>query len=620
MLRNSHSVGPTGETDQAARRVRRICLLTAAVLGVLFTWAARPQMGPDGIAYLDLADAYLRRDWTHAFNTLWSPLYPAILALAFRIVRPAPPWEVAEVYLVNLLVYLAALASFDFLLRQLLGYQRRPSRAARSFEDGPASDWALPVVGYALFTFSSLQLIRLPATTPDLLMSVFVYLSAALVLKIARHPGRLWTFPLLGVSLGVGFWAKAPMLPVALAFLAAAALHTYPSIRAGAASLRVLAAAAAFALVSGALAVAYYETRGRLTLGDSGRLNYAWLINGLPYAHWHGGAPGLGRPVHPTRRVMAHPPVYEFASPLKGTYPPWLDPAYWNEGVRPRLDLRAHVRAAMTNTRFVLYDIVFGRQSAILTAALALAYLRRRRRRLPADLWTFNMLGLPAVGAIAMFSLIRVEARFIGAFVALAWLAVFAALTASPFADHKRAREAILVAAALGLILPSVAALALDVARNPKLGGGVHPQWEIAQALHQAGIKPGDRIAVIGWGLGAYWARLAGVTIVAEICAERPSPPWLCAGGPDGIREFWALPPAGRQRVYDAFRKAGATAVVATSLRGTELVVVDAAPTDGWQAISSPDFYVHTLAGAAAQVGHPPVPARRRPLDITPPR
>jgi len=580
------------------------CLSAAAVLGVAFLWIARPQMGPDGISYLDLADAFLRGDWPHAFNTLWSPLYPMTLALAFRIFRPAPYWEFTEVTVVNLVIYFAALASFGFLLRELSEYRRRQDGVWPA-GDRSEPDWALTVFGYALVVFSSLQLTHLADTTPDLLVSIFVYLSAALVVKIARHPTGLWPFPLLGISLGMGYWAKAPMFPVAFVFLALAALHTYSSVRPRAAVLRFLSAATAFAIVSGMLAVSYLETRGRLTLGDSARLNYAWLINGLPYAHWQGEPPGLGRPIHPTRRVMDRPPVYEFASPLMGTYPPWFDPAYWYEGVRPRFDPGAHARAVARNTRYVLLEIVLGKQSAVLTAALALAILVRSTRRRIAALWTYNMLLLPGVAAIAMFSLIRIEARFVAAFVTLAWLAVVAGLAGSLPAEFRRAREAILVAAAVGLLLPGITALAAGVIRTPKPSGRVHAQWKIAQDLHRAGIRPGDRIAVVGWGLGAYWARLAGVRIVAEICAERPRPPRLCDGGPDGIREFWAASPAGRERAYDVFRKAGATAVVATSLSEAELVAVEPVPTDGWHAISIPGYFVRPLQGSAVRMRHP---------------
>jgi hypothetical protein len=107
---------------------------------------------------------------------------------------------------------------------------------------------------------------------------------------------------------------------------------------------------------------------------------------------------------------------------------------------------------------------------------------------------------------------------------------------------------------------------------------------------------------------------------VAEICAERPAPPYLCQGGPDGIREFWAAPPEVKQQVYEAFRKAGAKAVVATSLRGTQLVAADAVPTTGWTALSSAGYYVHMLGGGVADSSRPATAFPRSLAPPAPPR
>src|SRR6185369_13250535 len=50
------------------------CVVVAAVLGALQAWDRRYAMNPDGISYLDVADAYLRGDWAVAVNGYWSPL------------------------------------------------------------------------------------------------------------------------------------------------------------------------------------------------------------------------------------------------------------------------------------------------------------------------------------------------------------------------------------------------------------------------------------------------------------------------------------------------------------------------------------------------------------------
>src|SRR6266851_2384971 len=64
--------------------------LLAAVLGGFHAWASRYSMNPDGIVYLDMADAYLGRDWGTALISYRSPLYPWILGLAMVLSRLAP--------------------------------------------------------------------------------------------------------------------------------------------------------------------------------------------------------------------------------------------------------------------------------------------------------------------------------------------------------------------------------------------------------------------------------------------------------------------------------------------------------------------------------------------------
>jgi len=327
----------------------------------------------------------------------------------------------------------------------------------------------------------------------------------------------------------------------------------------------------------------------------SGKLNYAWLINGLPYAHWQGQPPGFGRPIHPTRRVLDAPPVHEFASPVGGTYPPWFDPAYWNEGVKPRLDLKAHARALLRNTRHLLVEIILRRQIAVFTAGLALAMLGRRRWPLliePGPSW---MLLLPALAAFVMYSLIHVENRFVAPFIVLMWLGILSALTVPARTEVKRAAEAILVAAAVGVMLPSITAHTLELLTNPRLGGGEYSEWRIADGLHKAGVKPGDHVAVVGFSLGAYWARLAQVRIVAEICAERPRPPWNCGGEQHAIRDFWVASPDTKDQVYAAFRRAGARAVVAGSVGDVRLVGGGVVLPDEWLRIPGTSYFVYFL-------------------------
>src|ERR1700733_9362172 len=106
--------------DVIERRIRwgfRLFLLGLALLQVV---AHRHSLGTDAVSYLDVADAYLRHDWHGAINTWWSPLYSWLLAIGLWAIRPSPFREPAVVQLVNFLIFIVVLISFEFFLSEYL--------------------------------------------------------------------------------------------------------------------------------------------------------------------------------------------------------------------------------------------------------------------------------------------------------------------------------------------------------------------------------------------------------------------------------------------------------------------------------------------------------------------
>src|SRR5512145_1853007 len=98
-------------------RIRLLMRALAVGMGVLHAYAAinSQSMNADGIAYLDIGDAYFRADWLNAINPVWSPLYSWILGFANFIIKPSMAWEFPAVHVINFLIYLVALASFEFM-------------------------------------------------------------------------------------------------------------------------------------------------------------------------------------------------------------------------------------------------------------------------------------------------------------------------------------------------------------------------------------------------------------------------------------------------------------------------------------------------------------------------
>jgi hypothetical protein len=99
----------------------------------------------------------------------------------------------------------------------------------------------------------------------------------------------------------------------------------------------------------------------------------------------------------------------------------------------------------------------------------------------------------------------------------------------------------------------------------------------VANQIRQMGLSNGDTVAIIGDGTGAYWARLAGVRITAEIMAANHD-----------AQQFWQSPEPTRQIVFQALSGTGA-----------KLLVADNPPeafTNGWIHINGTTYYVRSLS------------------------
>ena len=204
------------------KRLRIFFWCLAILLGALDAWSARFSMKPDGISYLDMGDAYLRGDWHSAINAFWSPLYAWCLGFFLKVLKPSAYWEFPVVHLVNFLVYLGALVSFDFFLRSFIDCQKKSEKSALRDEEVVLPEWAWWALGYSLFIWTSLKLITIRVVTPDICVAAFVYLASGLVLKIRSGSATLRKFAILGIVLGFAYLAKAVMFPLSFVFLAVA--------------------------------------------------------------------------------------------------------------------------------------------------------------------------------------------------------------------------------------------------------------------------------------------------------------------------------------------------------------------------------------------------------------
>jgi hypothetical protein len=183
---------------------------------------------------------------------------------------------------------------------------------------------------------------------------------------------------------------------------------------------------------------------------------------------------------------------------------------------------------------------------------------------------------IPAMSAMGLYSLVLVDYRYVAGFVCVLWMAAFSGvrLPASQGARKLIAGVVIFVAAT-----SMVSAAAYTRHNIIEAGSGAPAYWQVAKALAETGIKPGDKIAVIAdqplMEGGAFPARLARVQIIAVV---------------PRAEEFWAATSSTRLQVIAALSKTGAKAVLTSGAQPQ----IDS--DTHWQRLGGTQYYVHVFA------------------------
>jgi hypothetical protein len=555
------------------------------------------------LAYLDIGTAYWNGDWKTAVNAHWSPLYSWLLGLVIVVFKPPMQWEASVAHLLNVGLLAFAVGCFDFFLRELSQYEAE--RGAVSDDAIRVPTWALVVISYSLFMWSAIDLITVYMVMPDLCVAGFIFAAFGLLVRLRRGASDWRTAALFGATLGFGYLAKAAMFPLAPIFLATAAFVVDRPAR-----LRVAGIAAiGFLVVAGPYVTVISRAKGRLTFGESGRYNYARHVGGIVApVHWRGEPEGTGTPVHPTRKILESPSVYEFGEPVGGTYPPWHDPSYWYEGASYNFHIGRQLTVLSRNlklyARLVLGDQLPSTRPLDRAGTALLLVLAYAGGRMVQSLRGFSdhwFVVLPAVAALGMYALVHVEPRYVGAyFTVLAVTACFS-LRVSRGRGSRRLVTAVAVLVFTLWVAPSCYAAARML---PTLLSGQDPQgeifqWRIAEALRRGNVKPGDRLGFIGEEFRFHWARMVGARVVAEIRQVRvPEREVIYADAKEvraaaaalsrDVDTFWEGDTRLRMRAIGALRSAGASAIVADRLP-------DSAIAEGWVRIKDTKYGVYFL-------------------------
>jgi hypothetical protein len=584
----SHGVCMTGGFGTRHRPLMMACRVALIILAVVQVWSNPFGLHqPDAISYLNLSDAYAVGDYRAAISGYWSPLYPWLLGQAERLLAPSPYWESVVVHLMNVVIFCAALAAFEFFMRGLGG----PAQWSAADDDtvvfNPGSRAGI-VLAYSLFGWASLSMISVGFESPDMSAAALTLVAAGILLRLRGRETSSLMWLLFGITLGAAYFAKSAMFLAAFPFLLVA-------IAAVAVPRRQLArgvlASVAFAVTAAPLVTVISRRAHRLTFGESARLNYIWQVNRTTVPV--GGANVSASDSEQTttqetaqpprlRALMTDPLVVGFRWDRPGSYPVLDDPAAWSSSARPaKLDVAQQLKTILRSVGFI----------ASLFAPLALVlfillYLSGSRQSRVASLLTYWYVALPPLAILAMYSLVWVEPRFIAG----SWLILTFALLAGIRLPKGTMSKNAFRGAAYGLSLYAFCQIAMPLAiatvataRSIAGAGKPHVQWETAMDLRAMGLRPGEEVASLGYGGSAYWARLARLRIVAEVPEE-------------SVARYWTVEAADRARVAEALGAYGVKAMVANGIQ-------PGAEAEGWTPVGGTGFYVLPLGRRALGVG-----------------
>jgi hypothetical protein len=520
-------------------------MLLAAGLCALMTlpvaWMMRQTIYTDGLAYLEIANNAATSSPRYLIsNAYWSPGYPALIAATIKLFHPLPSSQSAAVHALDWVICSGVYLSFTFFLHTLLKWVENTHGAV--FENRILFV-SIVALAYALLFFSNIH-VQLWVGHPDLLVEALVYLIAGLCIRLSLPDSRLSHYVVLGLILALAYTAKAAMFLLSIILLIL--LFIWPPLvtkgRRGA-----LVAAASFLIVSLPLIAALSYSKGRITFGDAGKLNYAWLVNDVPFSiFWESSLP------HSPGKIASDPVIVKLEGPIRGTWPLWYDPSYWYEGVQAHFDLRqqvaaylgflglAHQQQGAVNVKELAQEWIPLFAGAV-TFVFMGARIKKAYRSTARHLWLF----LWPAAAFVMYASVHLEYRFVVPFFMLGWVGFF--VTACIVAKSPEKSAPVILVVVITLLMIDGRSFLAFLKPGASRTGVV----DIAAGLGRLGIRRGDELVTIGApGIppAYYSAWLIGARYT-----------YIVAGDPD---RMFKRPASDVRAVIEVLRSNGAKAIV----------------------------------------------------------
>ncbi|HSS95831.1 MAG TPA: hypothetical protein VLK33_02310 [Terriglobales bacterium] len=520
-------------------KTERICQLIAIGIGARCAFAAKNDasaIGVDGLCYLEVARAYLRHDWHTALNAYWGPLYSWLLTLGMGMSHANVESELPLAQGINFIIFAISILSFGLCWKAIGKWSLRTSAPGTSLVEIYPAGWT--ILGYALYVTAAAWYVGV--LVPDLLVAAIVFAAITVLFRLEDGTNHgIAAYAGWGALLALGYYAKVILFYFGLLLLIGLFLRHLKKRS----FIRPAAALATFLILISPFALFLSRVVGHFTVGESGRLSYAWLANVPETKTWLRGEPDstASLPYYPGPFLHDNPMVFQLPLLPGITYAARYDPSRYDFHNHPHFSLRPQLERIAINLRpFKL--VLLEAEGPLLVALFILAlYSPREFLRKLMESWFYS---IPVLVIVAMYVLVFLTWRYLLAFSPLLWGTAFAAVSV-PIGWRGTVRPIVLAGLIVFALLAGPGLMHFLVQKD----NSNDREIALVRKFSQYGIEQGDTVAIFGTGQNAWWAHLAGVSIRAEV--------W-----PSEVPKFFASSPTDQREILKTMLGTGAKAVV----------------------------------------------------------
>jgi len=535
------------------KKLDRCWFAVTLILGTIQAWLCRSEMFPDGVQYMDFADAWRNGDFQVAINTWRSPMYSWLIAACEAVVRPSWESEIVVVHILNWAIFVFAIFCMRSLLDALVDAQQKSEYGGNS----GLPKGSLLAIGYSTFLFGALRFIGTGLVTPDMLVLAIFLLCCATLTRIHFAEKPAWAgYSKLGLFLALGYFTKSIFFPLSFVFLLSVVLSSGHKTR------RV-----AGAMFSGVIFIALVSPWLVAIHWQSGR----WMTSAFqPPLVWRlMRRDGVTPPEHQWKVLAAAPEVAGYITSVDKTFPyeyiaenlqPALQPGNELSNVQALLRNVSSEHFIFTHYHGVLLGLFFG--------LVLFSDIRKTCKKLGA----YCFLLLPPLAFLAGYGLLWVEYRFMPP----GYVAFFIVLLAAVHVADDGTTRRIVQAMTYGVCCVMILITLMEGGKYAWImskEANADVTRRVTRAMKTEGLQPGDAVAVLNIPFYQWWARPAHLKIIAG-CHE-PA-------------EFWKAPSAVKKNVETIMANYGAKWLVAEYVPTAEM-------DQGWDDLDGTGFYILRL-------------------------